>query len=92
MIRDKEILLREYSRLELEYSTLSDRYTQTKTQLQETQLEHKLADREKVTRKEWNEMVNKFKKCKACLEKAIRENKILREMGNGGLEVFQNKS
>lgn len=84
MIRDKEILLREYSKMEIELANLTENCQDLKQRYQEIQVEFKQKEKDKVSRKDYNEVLKKLMKSKSCLEKSIKENRELRARGLEG--------
>ena len=53
--------------MELEMSDLSEKYENLKQRFQELQVEFKQKDKDKVSRKDYNDILKKFMKCKSCL-------------------------
>ena len=58
---------------------MSESYSHLQTKIQQIQIESRQREKEKVSRKEYNEVLQKLIKCKKCLEKAIHEKRQFHE-------------
>lgn len=83
---DKEAFFKDYKLLQQNYLGVQEANTDLKNKLHSLRMEMKMGLKNKVSKKDYDEIALKYRKAKQCLERVIKENKLLKSRLQNGYD------